>query len=256
MKTTVGMDRRIAQIQEHCVVETETGIVRIFPVSQREKAAALVLGGTCRRMTRAEVLETFGDVLEEYRRTHPEGVAPLSPAALTPGFQRGAIADSAATIARFVLDHVRNSKRPGWWIVFTDEEHRLWDLPRLLRDRPIKSEGGRVGSGLTRNVQNALERRRQQHLGPGYYAVVHFLGDGPRSIGTEDLETVRRWTRIDGPRTNDIETETPEVWISKRAEKYPDEMLFFEDLLCAWSDGTFKSVRAILQDGAGKAVPT
>ena len=174
------------------------------------------------------------------------GVAPL----LTPGFQRGAIADSAATIARFVLDHARNSKRPGWWIVFTDEEHRLWESPLLLRDKPIKSEGGRVGSGLTRNVTNALERRRRQHLGPGYYTVAHFLGDGPREIGAEDLETVRRWTRLDGPRTNDIELETPEAWISRTAAEWPDAMLFFEDLLCLWADGTFKSVRGTLRTEA------
>lgn len=250
MKTTDGMDRRIAQLQTHCVVETGSGIVRIYPVSQRERVTALVRGGTCRRMTRAEVMETFRDTLEEYRRTHPKSEAPLSPATLTPGFQRGAIADSVATIARFVLDHARNSKRPGWWIVFMDEERRLWDLPQLLRDKPIKAEGGRVGSGLTRNVQNALEHRRRQHLGPGYYAVVHFLGDGPRDIGIEDLETVRRWTRLDGPRTNDIELETPEAWISKRAEKWPDAMLFFDDLLCLWADGTFESVRDTLRTEA------
>ena len=250
MKTTVGMDKRIAQLQTHCVVETETGIVRIYPVGQRGKTYELVLGGTCRRMTRAEVLETFKDSLEEYGRTHREGGAPVSPAALAPGFQRGAIADGAATIARFVLDHARNSKRSGWWIVFMDEERRLWDLPRLLRDKPIKPEGGRVGSGLTRNVQNALERRRQQHLGPGYYAVVHFLGDGPREIGAEDLETVRRWTRLDGPRTNDIELETPEAWISKRATEDPSSMVFFEDLLCVWPDGASKSVRDTLRTEA------
>ena len=178
------------------------------------------------------------------------GVAPLCPAVLTPGFQRGAIADSAATIARFVLDHARNSKRPGWWIVFMDEEHRLWESPLLLRDSPIKTEGGRVGSGLTRNVQNALVLRREQHLGPGYYAVVHFLGDGPREIGAEDAETVRRWTRLDGPRTNDIELETPEAWISRTAAEWPDAMLFFEDLLCLWADGTFKSVRDALRTEA------
>ena len=73
MKTTVGMDRRIAQLQTHCVVETGTGIVRIHPVNQREKVAALVRGGTCRRMTQAEVMETFGETLEEHKRTHREG---------------------------------------------------------------------------------------------------------------------------------------------------------------------------------------
>ena len=245
--TTTGMERRIAQLQTHCVVETETGIVCIYPVSQREKAAALVLGGTCRRMTRAEVLEMFKDEIKERGRTHPEGVASMSPATLTPSIPRGFIAESPATIARYALDHARNSKRSGWWIVFMDEERRLWEPPRLLRDKPIKAECGRIGSGLTRNVQNALVLRRDQHLGPGYYAVVHFLGDGPRKIGAEDLETVRRWTRLDGPRTNDIELETPEAWISRTAAEWPDAMLFFEDLLCVWADGSFASVRARLQ---------
>ena len=167
--------------------------------------------------------------------------------AVTTRIPRGSIVDSPATIARFALDHMRNSNRSGWWIVFMDEERRLWDPPRLLRDKPIQSEGGRVGSGLTRNVKNALAWREAQHLGPGYYSIVHLIGDGPRSIGAEDLETVRRWTRIDGPRTNDIETETPEAWISERAAEWPDAMLFFEDLLCMWSDGTFESVRDALR---------
>ena len=73
MKTTDGMDRRIAQLQAHCVAEKETGIVRIYPVSQRKMAAALVRGGACRRMTRAEVMETFGETLEDNGRTHREG---------------------------------------------------------------------------------------------------------------------------------------------------------------------------------------
>ena len=171
----------------------------------------------------------------------------MSPAALTPGFQRGAIADGAATIARFVLDHARNSKRPGWWIVVTDEEHRLWDLPQLLRDKPIKAEGGRVGSGLTRNVQNAVSRYEQQLLGPSYYVVVHFVGDGPRGIGADDLGSVRRWIQCDARLTNNIKIETPEAWISKRAAEWPDGILFFEDLLCVWADGAFESVRDTLR---------
>lgn len=65
MKTTVGMDKHIAQLQTHCAVDTGTGIVRIFPVNQREKVTALVRGGTCRRMTRAEVLGTFKATFEE-----------------------------------------------------------------------------------------------------------------------------------------------------------------------------------------------
>lgn len=160
---------------------------------------------------------------------------------------RGTIADSAATIARFVLDHVRNSKRSGWWIVFMDEERRLWEPPRLLRDKPVKAEGGRVGSGLTRNLQSAVDAHKQQRLGPSSYVVVHFLGDCPRQIGADDLGSVRRWTQCDAPRTNDIETETPEVWISKRAVDHPWSMVFFEDLLCLWEDGAFESVRDALR---------
>lgn len=173
-----------------------------------------------------------------------------------PRLPRGTIADCPATIASYAMQHIGEHGKTGWYIIFADDERRLWEPPLLLRDKPIKAEGGRVGSGLTRNVTNALGRRRQQHLGPGYYAIVHHIGDGPREIDEADLETVRRWTRLDGYRTNDINTETPEAWISRTAEKWPDAMLFFEDLLCVWQDGAFESVREVLAlEAAGKAVP-
>ncbi len=170
---------------------------------------------------------------------------------------RGTIADSAATVAAFAMQHIGAHGKPGWYIIFADDEHRLWEPPQLIRDRPIKPEGGRVGSGLTRCVSCAVSRHVQLRLGASYYTVLHFLGDGPHRVDAVDLESVRRWTRLDGYRTNDIEVETPEAWISRWALSDPWILHFFEDLLCLWQDGTFESVRdALALETAGKAVPT
>lgn len=158
-------------------------------------------------------------------------------------FRRGVIADTAATAAALALDCLQ-TKRAGWYVVFLDEERRLWDLPRLLRDKPIKPEGGRTGSGLTRNLQSAVSRYMGQRFGPATYYVFHWLKDGAHGIGAEDKENVRRWMQDGAPRTNGIEIETPEAWASKRATEHPWSMVFFEDMICLWADGTFESVRA------------
>lgn len=154
------------------------------------------------------------------------------------------VAYGAAQIAGHALDAV--SVHPaGYWIVWMNEDRVMMGPPEFLTDTPPTNDRGRVGNGVLVRALNRAKGRR----GWGCYAVVRFLGDGPRLVEERDVVTCERLS------TN---ASYLPAYVMKHGISFLGEDMgyrFFTDMMLVWGDGSFVSFREsglVVMDGGNE----
>ncbi len=135
--------------------------------------------------------------------------------------------------------------RPGYYIVWMDEDRNMIVAPEFLTATPPTKKHGRVGNGVLMRVLHRVKSVQ----GWGCFAVVRSMGDTPNKVDTRDSVTAERLARN--------AAFMPDYMMNGRFECQTLRLgrQFFVDLILAWPDGEFISLREsgeVVMDGGSE----